>query len=109
MWGQGGISEREQPHHARFLSAREIITPVCQLETIDELWLCFTRKKTVFDIPDFIAVDAQLACSSVKYAELLSVGRNLFSEHHRTFVSDIAPSMPGRILRGTHIGAQQRF
>ncbi|SEM70408.1 hypothetical protein SAMN05216325_101163 [Nitrosomonas marina] len=76
---------------------------------IDEMWLHFTSSNAIYGIPEFIATDAKLACNSVKYSELLPVGRNLFGEHHRKFVPDIAPSMPGRISRGTDIGAQQRF
>ena len=73
------------------------------------LWLRYTSKIAFYNISDFVTMDAKLVYKPVKGIDLFLVGQNLFSQHHRGFVSDTVPSVPGRIPRGVYAGAEWRF
>ncbi len=73
------------------------------------LWLRYTSKIAFYNISDFVTMDAKLVYKPVKGIDLFLVGQNLFSQHHRGFVSDTIPSVPGRIPRGVYAGAEWRF
>ena len=53
-------------------------------------------------------MDTKLVFKPAKNIELFVVGQNLFSQNHREFVADIAPSAVF-ISRGVYAGAQWRF
>ncbi|GJL76260.1 MAG: TonB-dependent receptor [Nitrosomonas sp.] len=100
-----GSADKVSPRHQLSLRSNYDISEKLQIN----LWLRYTSKLAFYDIPDYVTMDAKLAFKPVKNVELFLVGQNLFSEHHREFVSDIIPSMPARIPRGIYVGAQWRF
>ncbi|HNP27303.1 MAG TPA: TonB-dependent receptor, partial [Nitrosomonas sp.] len=100
-----GSADKVSPQHQLSLRSNYDISEKLQIN----LWLRYTSKLAFYDIPDHVTMDAKLAFKPVKNVELFLVGQNLFSEHHREFVSDIIPSMPARIPRGIYVGAQWRF
>ena len=73
------------------------------------LWLRYTSDISYYQIPGYVTMDTKLVFKPAKNIELFVVGQNLFSQNHREFVADIAPSAAAFISRGVYAGAQWRF
>lgn len=72
-------------------------------------WLRYTSEISFYRIPGFVTMDAKLVYKPTRSTELFIVGQNLFSQHHREFVSDFFPIAHSFIDRGVYAGVQWRF
>lgn len=100
-----GDPDKHSPQHQFSLRSNYDISEKLQLN----LWLRYTSKVALYNIPDYVTMDAKVAYKPVKNVELFLVGQNLFSKSHREFVSDIIPTTPALIPRGIYVGARWQF
>ncbi len=100
-----GDAAKISPQHQFSLRSNYDISEKLQLN----LWLRYTSKVALYNIPDYVTMDAKVAYKPIKNVELFLVGQNLFSKNHREFDSEIIPTAPGLIPRGIYVGARWQF
>ena len=100
-----GGAAKTNPQHQVSLRSNYDISDRLQLN----LWLRYTSAIGFYNIPGFVTMDTKLAFKPVKDVELFLVGQNLFSKHHREFVSDNIPWAPALVPRGIYAGARWQF
>ncbi len=100
-----GAADKLNPQHQFSLRSNYDISEKLELN----LWLRYTSEISYYKIPGYVTMDTRLAFRPTKNIELFVVGQNLFSQHHREYVSDIVPSAAAFISRGIYAGAQWRF
>ena len=98
-------AEKTAPQHQVSVRSNYDFSEKLQLN----LWLRYRSGIGFYNIPGYVTMDAKLAYRPVKNIELFVVGQNLFSQHHREFVSEFIPFVPATIPRGVYAGAQWRF
>lgn len=101
----GGGSEKTAPQHQLSVRSNYDFSEKLQLN----LWLRYSSNIGFYSIPAYVTMDARLSYKPTKNTELFVVGQNLFSQHHREFVSELTPIVPASIPRGVYAGAQWRF
>jgi len=100
-----GAADKLNPQHQFSLRSNYDISEKLELN----LWLRYTSEISYYKIPGYVTMDTRLTFRPAKNIELFVVGQNLFSQHHREYVSDIVPSAAAFISRGIYAGAQWRF
>ncbi|MBX3615878.1 TonB-dependent receptor plug domain-containing protein [Nitrosomonas sp.] len=100
-----GGTEKANPQHQLSFRSNYDLSEKLQLN----LWLRYTSKIALYDIPSYVTMDAKLVYKPVRNTELFVVGQNLFKQNHREIVSDFIPIAPGYIPRGIYAGIQWRF
>lgn len=100
-----GGAEKANPQHQLSVRSNYDFSERLQFN----LWLRYTSRLALYDIPSYVTMDAKLAYRPAKNTELFVVGQNLFSQNHRELVSDFIPLTPVFIPRGVYAGVQWRF
>ena len=100
-----GGADKVSPQHQFSLRSNYDISEKLQLN----LWLRYTSKVELYNIPDYVTMDAKVAYKPTKNVELFLVGQNLFSKSHRELNSEIIPTAPSLIPRGIYVGARWQF
>jgi iron complex outermembrane receptor protein len=101
----GGGAEKTAPQHQVSVRSNYDFSEKLQLN----LWLRYRSDIGFYNIPGYVTMDAKLVYRPAKNTELFVVGQNLFSQHHREFVSEFIPIVPVTIPRGIYAGVQWRF
>lgn len=73
------------------------------------LWLRYVSAVSLYNIPDYVTMDAKLLFKPRKNMELFIVGQNLLSKKHQEFQGDFIPSLPVQIPRSIYAGINLYF